>query len=121
MYSVKSFFLVVLALASVAAATAANAPQALKLKSASASFPAFRNIQLPMPFGRIKLILGQTPHQGDQMLEYVTGSTIKASRGFGYLGRHTSLKTLQKINQPLEINANQRSNTKSHYLLLMNY
>jgi hypothetical protein len=41
--------------------------------------------------GRIKLQPASTARTGDAALQFQPGSTIKASHGFGYLGRHATL------------------------------
>jgi hypothetical protein len=42
--------------------------------------------------GRIKLQPSNTARPGDSTLQFKPGTTIKASHGFGYLGRHATLK-----------------------------
>jgi hypothetical protein len=42
--------------------------------------------------GRIKLEPDQPVTPGDNRIQYKTGTTLKVSHGFGYLGRHATLK-----------------------------
>ncbi len=42
--------------------------------------------------GRIKLQPGAAPSKGDEALQFQPGATITVSYGFGYLGRHATLK-----------------------------
>ena len=42
--------------------------------------------------GRIKLKADQANASGDKTLQYKSGTTIRISHGFGYLGRHSTLK-----------------------------
>jgi hypothetical protein len=42
--------------------------------------------------GRIKLAPGQANAKGDGTLQFQPGTTVQASHGFGYLGRHATLK-----------------------------
>ncbi|TAE78628.1 MAG: hypothetical protein EAZ65_04520 [Verrucomicrobia bacterium] len=42
--------------------------------------------------GRIKLAPGKAAAKGDQRLQFQPGTTLQASHGFGYLGRHATLK-----------------------------
>jgi hypothetical protein len=42
--------------------------------------------------GRIKLSPDQRVTMGDQALQYKAGTTLKISHGFGYLGRHATIK-----------------------------
>lgn len=42
--------------------------------------------------GRIKLKADQANASGDKTLQYKSGTTIRVSHGFGYLGRHSTLK-----------------------------
>ena len=42
--------------------------------------------------GRIKLQPATAARPGDKILQFKPGTTIKASHGFGYLGRHATLK-----------------------------
>lgn len=42
--------------------------------------------------GRIKLQPGNASRVGDRSLQFKPGTTIKVSHGFGYLGRHATLK-----------------------------
>jgi hypothetical protein len=46
----------------------------------------------PTLTGRIKLQPATAPRSGDNTLQFKPGTTIKASHGFGYLGRHATLK-----------------------------
>jgi hypothetical protein len=46
----------------------------------------------PTLTGRIKLQPATTARPGDKILQFKPGTTIKASHGFGYLGRHATLK-----------------------------
>ncbi len=42
--------------------------------------------------GRLKLASGKAASKGDGALQFQPGTTVKASHGFGYLGRHSTLK-----------------------------
>ncbi len=42
--------------------------------------------------GSIKLQPAAAARRGDKILQFKAGATIKASHGFGYLGRHATLK-----------------------------
>jgi hypothetical protein len=42
--------------------------------------------------GRIKLQTATAAKAGDGSLQFKEGTTIKASHGFGYLGRHATIK-----------------------------
>ena len=42
--------------------------------------------------GRIKLQPAESATKGDKTLQFQPGTTIKVSHGFGYLGRHATLK-----------------------------
>jgi hypothetical protein len=42
--------------------------------------------------GRLKLAPGQATAKGDGTLQFQPGTTVQASHGFGYLGRHATLK-----------------------------
>ena len=42
--------------------------------------------------GRLKLAPGQAAAKGDGTLQFQPGTTVQASHGFGYLGRHATLK-----------------------------
>jgi hypothetical protein len=46
----------------------------------------------PTLTGRIKLHSAAAARPGDNVLQFKAGTTIKASHGFGYLGRHATLK-----------------------------
>ncbi len=46
----------------------------------------------PTLTGRIKLQPAKKAIKGDKILQFQTDTTIKASHGFGYLGRHATLK-----------------------------
>jgi len=42
--------------------------------------------------GKIKLQTANAGRAGDKVLQFNAGTTVKASHGFGYLGRHATLK-----------------------------
>ncbi|MCB1130502.1 MAG: discoidin domain-containing protein [Verrucomicrobiae bacterium] len=42
--------------------------------------------------GRIRLDPGRSASAGDKALQFAAGTTVKASHGYGYLGRHVTLK-----------------------------
>lgn len=42
--------------------------------------------------GRIKLQPQQRVNLGDKSIQYIAGTTLKVSHGFGYLGRHATIK-----------------------------
>ncbi len=42
--------------------------------------------------GRLKLASGKAASKGDGALQFQPGTTVRASHGFGYLGRHATLK-----------------------------
>jgi hypothetical protein len=42
--------------------------------------------------GRLKLAPGKAAAKGDGALQFQPGTTVKASHGFGYLGRHATLQ-----------------------------
>jgi hypothetical protein len=46
----------------------------------------------PTLTGKIKLQPATVASAGDKNLQFKPGTTIKASHGFGYLGRHATLK-----------------------------
>jgi hypothetical protein len=50
------------------------------------------SVSSPSFTGRLKLLQATAARAGDNTLQFKPGTTIKVSHGFGYLGRHTTLK-----------------------------